>query len=241
MKKHFSVLGLYYMIMAIGLSFCYAFLNVKYDSPEFSRAFLPFMITLALLSGTYGIWKNDVLTLQILNKPGYFWFMIVMIPLLGLGIITLIETFEVSSKFFILIFDVLLIGFAEETMFRKILLGGSLREVSPVKAIILSSSFFSLLHVLNIFGGVSFQDIVSQLVSTLVMGIYLGCIYVYTKFIWFPILFHSTWDYIILSGFLDKYEFATSLVLVITVAEIVISIILIAKFKKLNNPNRGFS
>ena len=46
MKKNYIVLAAYMIIMGVGLFICNQFLNTPYNTTEFSRKFLPFMIIL---------------------------------------------------------------------------------------------------------------------------------------------------------------------------------------------------
>ncbi|EGJ27055.1 CPBP family intramembrane glutamic endopeptidase [Streptococcus porcinus] len=235
MKKYYSILAFYFCLMGFGLFYCKEFLNTSYDSSHFSKTFLPFMTLLALLVLFFGIKNKKHVILSTTNQPSYIFFILAFLPILGLSILSFAKNFSLTSHFLILLVDVTLIGIAEEGMFRGLLLGSLEKKFSPVKAIILSSIFFSLLHLLNILGGVTFSDVLNQMLSTFIMGLFLGCIYIDTKNIIFPIIFHSLWDYLILSNSIADFPFALILIFSISVLEIVISIILLLKFSKLRS------
>ncbi len=218
--------------MGFGLFYCKHFLNTAYDSSHFSETFLPFMALLALFVLFFGIKNKKQVLLSTANQPSYISFILAFLPILGLSILSFAKSFSLTSHFLILIADVTLIGIAEEGMFRGLLLGALEKKFSPVQAIILSSSLFSLLHLLNILGGVTFSDVLNQMLSTFIMGLFLGCIYVDTKNIIFPIIFHSLWDYLILSDSIADFPFALILILSVSAIEVVISIILLLKFSK---------
>ena len=53
---------------------------------------------------------------------------------------------ELSGLALLIIVTMILVGFSEELMFRGVAFRGALNEVSPGKAILISSALFSLLH-----------------------------------------------------------------------------------------------
>ncbi len=234
--KNYIFLFVYMVIMAAGLLYCNYGLGTAYDSPEFSAKFLPVMIILAVMVLIYAIKNKKDLAVNTDNKKGYLWFLLIFIPLLGMGIYSVIKNFGLRAEFFVVLFDSFLIGIAEEGMYRGILMGGLLRKLRPIAAIIISAVLFSLLHFLNILGGVGLSDVSNQMISTFFMGLFLGSAYLYTKNIWFPILFHFIWDYIILSGAVAGSSIMTVTVFGITGFELVISAILLFKFRKISSP-----
>ncbi|MGV3082736.1 CPBP family intramembrane glutamic endopeptidase [Streptococcus dysgalactiae] len=74
----------------------------------------------------------------------------------------------------------------------------------------------------------------NQMLSTLIMGIFLACIYIETQNIIFPILFHSLWDYILLNNSINDFPITGIIILLVYILEIIISIRLLFKYKKRN-------
>ena len=234
MKKNYILLAAYMIIMGVGLFICNRFLNTPYNSTEFSRKFLPFMIILAVLVLCYGIKNIKELTLRSESKPNYGFSALLFIPVVGFGLYSIVRGFSLDLAFVILIIDTALIGIAEEGMYRGILLGAMAKKMNSLLAILLSSALFCALHLLNVIGGLSVSELIGQLGSTFVMGVFLGAMYLETRKILFPIIFHSLWDYILLSGSLDEVQIIPIILIGVYVLEVFISLIIIIKL--LRNP-----
>ena len=172
MKKNYILLAVYMMIMGVGLFICNRFLNTPYTSTEFSRKFLPFMILLAVLVLCYGIKNRKELTLRSERKPNYGFSALLFIPVVGFGLYSIVRGFSPDLAFVILIIDTALIGIAEEGMYRGILLGAMAKKMNSLLAILLSSALFCALHLLNVIGGLSVSELIGQLGSTFVMGVF---------------------------------------------------------------------
>ena len=234
MKKNFILLAAYMIIMGVGLFICNRFLNTPYNSTEFSRKFLPFMIILAVLVLCYGIKNIKELTLRSESKPNYGFSALLFIPVVGFGLYSIVRGFSLDLAFVILIIDTALIGIAEEGMYRGILLGAMAKKMNSLLAILLSSALFCALHLLNVIGGLSVSELIGQLGSTFVMGVFLGAMYLDTRKILFPIIFHSLWDYMLLSGSLEEVQIIPIVLIGVYVLEVFISLIIIIKL--LRNP-----
>lgn len=234
MKKNYILLAAYMIIMGVGLFICNRFLNTPYTSTEFSRKFVPFMILLAVLVLCYGIKNRKELTLRSERKPNYGFSALLFIPVVGFGLYSIVRGFSPDLAFVILIIDTALIGIAEEGMYRGILLGAMAKKMNSLLAILLSSALFCALHLLNVIGGLSVSELIGQLGSTFVMGVFLGAMYLETRKILFPIIFHSLWDYILLSGSLDEVQIIPIILIGVYVLEVFISLIIIIKL--LRNP-----
>lgn len=194
------------------------------------------MIILTVAVLIYGIRNRKDLVIRTENRKGYFWFLLLFIPVSVLGIFSAAKVFDPHLSFLIVLFDCLLIGVAEEGMYRGILMGALLKKTKPVIAILISSVMFSLLHLLNLLGGLDSSEVVNQMIFTFIMGLFLGSVYFYTKNILFPILFHSIWDYIILSNALVDSPIFLAAVFGVAGLEAAISIILLLKFIKMPKP-----
>ncbi|HFR3703112.1 TPA: CPBP family glutamic-type intramembrane protease, partial [Streptococcus suis] len=87
--------------------------------------------------------------------------------------------------------------------------------------------------------GLSVFELMGQLCSTFVMGVFLGAMYLDTRKILFPIIFHSLWDYILLSGSLAEVQILPIVLIGVYVLEVVISLVIIIKL--LRKKERFFS
>jgi len=107
---------------------------------------------------------------------------------------------EQWNSFWIFGFVTLLVGIAEELMFRGIILHALLDKISPRKAVIVSALAFSLLHSINIIGGVPIEGMILQLGLTFIAGFYLAGVRVKTKSIIPLIVWHWLWDFMTLTS-----------------------------------------
>lgn len=84
----------------------------------------------------------------------------------------------------------MLVAFSEELVFRGYILG-NLLELSKTKwnALAVSAVLFALFHVSNT--GISFIAVLNLILS----GLLLGLNYIYTRNLWFSILFHFGWNF----------------------------------------------
>lgn len=232
MRRNYIFLAIYMLVMGAGLAYHNFGRGIAYDSPGFGESFLPVTLTLAVLVIIYWMVNRKSLLLETGGKPGYLWFSIPFVPIAGLAVYAMVAGFDARVSFFIVILDSLLIGIAEEGMFRGILLGGLARGTGPVRAVIVSALFFSLLHALNLLGGLAPSDVLNQMVSTFVMGLFLGAAYLDTRKLWLVMLFHALWDYLMLSGTFPDASLLVVVMFAAYVAEFLIAIVLLVRFGK---------
>lgn len=97
------------------------------------------------------------------------------------------------SLFIIEIFHYLLVSISEEIIFRYLVLNNQLKSQSIFKTIIYSSLYFSLMHIANIFSEISLSNLlftIAQIGYTFAIGLVLAIIYILSKNIIMPIIFH---------------------------------------------------
>lgn len=152
----------------------------------------------------------------ILKKIGYLKFKIkgfgegiitglFLIVTSGLGPISFIlniKTITVSSiEVVLFLLHVLFVGIGEELLFRGILQNAmheyfgedSLKKV--YKAIILSSTLFGMVHLVNVFKGVTFLSAFFQALVAIPVGVLLGAMYYRSnKNLWVCIIVHASVD-----------------------------------------------
>ncbi|MSS78344.1 CPBP family intramembrane metalloprotease [Anaerococcus sp. AGMB00486] len=220
LKKNSIVLVIYMLFMAMGLYISYKVLGVDYNSSNFSKTFLPFTFLLALFALSYGLKHRKELALDNEGKKNYLPFAIAFITIVAFGIFFLINNFALNIAFFILLVDTALTAIAEETIYRGIVLGGLVKKISTISALLCSAVLFSLLHLLNLLAGLSINEVINQMGSTFIMGMFLGALYLESKNIFLPILFHWMWNFIILSNGLSTIDFMPIVLLLVIGGEI---------------------
>ncbi|MBN9645129.1 CPBP family intramembrane glutamic endopeptidase [Corynebacterium mendelii] len=94
-----------------------------------------------------------------------------------------------------------LVGVSEEIIFRGIMLPAYLETAGRIRAIIISSAFFSVFHVVNILGGLPVESVLVQMTTVFVGGITYAVIALELGAIWPLMLYHFVWDFTLLTGF----------------------------------------
>jgi membrane protease YdiL (CAAX protease family) len=93
------------------------------------------------------------------------------------------------SKLFIAFGMVVIIAFSEELVFRGYILNNLMQSFNKWIALFISAILFSAAHSLN--PGVNLLSVGGLFLA----GILLGINYIYTKNLWFAILFHLSWNF----------------------------------------------
>ena len=83
-----------------------------------------------------------------------------------------------------------IIAFSEEIVFRGYILGNLLESYNKWLALIISAALFALVHSGNP------EVSVIAIINVFVAGILLGINYVYTRNLWFSIVFHFAWNFL---------------------------------------------
>lgn len=133
-----------------------------------------------------------------------------------------------------------LVGFSEELMYRGIVLNAFLETYSKTKAVVISAVAFSLLHSVNIFGGLAFQFMLMQLVLTFLFGLFSALIFIRIKNLIPLIIFHWLWDFCTISnGVINGESLITKIASVHLLIQFILIIVLFlflnTNFKKTNN------
>lgn len=164
-------------------------------------------------------------------------FLIMFLPLSAMTIYYMVKNGSMTYAFAAPAAATLLVGVAEETMFRRILyirLLRLFRYQSFKKPLLISALLFSLLHAVNYFAGFPAQQVLMQLVTTFVAGLFYILMYDYTKNIYLMILMHFLWDYILLSGATKQIPvFGTAMGVLEVIQIIVLLALLYRKWKQI--------
>ncbi len=95
-----------------------------------------------------------------------------------------------ANNLFIAFGMLVIVAFSEELVFRGYILNNLLQSFNKWTALIISAILFALAHSLN-----PNANLLSVL-GLLLAGILLGINYIYTKNLWFAILFHLCWNFL---------------------------------------------
>lgn len=135
-------------------------------------------------------------------------------------------------------FTTLLVGIAEELMYRGIALHSLLGQFSLRKAILLSALAFSLLHSVNFLGGLAFQDVLEQLIDTFIFGVAFACLVLRQNNLWPAILLHWQGDCVaFLIGYLAIPDHQLQFYGIFLFAGRALTVLLLVKAKPSKAPN----
>ena len=205
-NKIFILPSIYILIMAIGMTIMHFGFGYIYGSSEMMKIIFWVEILLSIFSiyaiKKYSTWKQS--GFDNLSLKGFLWILPSFL-IMGFFSILFLLNFKgpISRENLFLItltgITTLLVGFSEELMFRGIMLNWSLKKYGRVKAILISSIGFSLLHSINILGGEPLGDVKAQMISTLLFGLFAGVIALKLKNIIPLMILHFLWDFSIFS------------------------------------------
>lgn len=179
LQKHILFVLLFILIQGLTFAVTYYGFGFPYGSVGEARLSVISEFLLALLVlyyiRRYASWRQvgygEFSWLRLL------WFVPMLLPMLLLGvnfIIRLVSAGPSGSEMVVVLLAALMtlfVGFAEETMFRGILLRGEMARRNVLVAMLVSAIGFSLLHSVNVLGGIPVNAMLDQLSSTLIMGL----------------------------------------------------------------------
>ncbi len=187
------------LIKIIGLELLLIFfyvLNGAYVSiQQPSSPFLQFVLLVPLAVGLFvyiGVKKNwHQYFFLAFNKSN----ILLVSPLIFILCIILIGTKGLNTESFshlivMLIMQLFVVAFIEETVFRGIMLRMLLAK-GPFTAVWVSSFLFSVTHALQLLGGQSLEDTVIQIIYALLVGLVLSLLILDGQSIILTILFHG--------------------------------------------------
>lgn len=241
-KQKISLLGfvLYTVIIGIGMFTSYHVNGNDYGSPELVNTLWFFEIILTVLTvyivTKYFSWKE--IGFQKLDKKQFLWFLpssLIIIFMWG-GLLQHLFSISITNNqlmlFSLVGFTTLLVGFSEELMFRGIVLHAFLKTSSKRKAVFISALTFSLIHAVNIFGGVSTLGVPIQLILTFIFGLFFGFLQLRIKNIIPLMIFHWLWDFFLIGGSIFSYEEAFPFSTVHLLVELVLVVVLLVLLRK---------
>lgn len=233
-KKAVIFAFIYIFIMAIGMTLLKVN-GINYGGSEMTKILLYVEIVLSLFA--FLAYKHLNLKIFTLRVEYTHWFLpFILIFLASIFNILIYGDFSNNTNLLLLcLLMTVLVGFSEELMFRGIILRIFLEKNSLNKAILISALLFSLLHSVNVLAGLDPLGVMLQLLSTFIFGIIYGCLAIIMKNIIPLIIFHATWDFLLISKDLTHVN-VTTLALSETILEFLIVIPLylytVKKFNK---------
>jgi len=209
-KQKVALIGavLYTIIIGIGMYISFHINGVFYGTAEMVNTLWYIEIVLTILTifitVKYFSWK-EVGFVKLQTKQ-MLWFVPSIIVLgymcflaFSLSIENGLSTEQIKLISLVGI-TTLFVGFSEELMFRGIVLHAFLKTHNKTVAVIISSISFSLLHSVNMFGGLDVYQMMMQLVLTLLFGLFFALILLRIKSIIPLMIFHWLWDFSIIGG-----------------------------------------
>ncbi len=200
LTKKIGAILIYYAISLAGFGILYHGFDVGYNSDKIYIYALPMMIILCVY--VFAVNKNKIFKKQDLKIKGPD----AVLSLLPYTVVitvaaTFIEAIIKSNFSADLIFIALLtflIGIAEEGFFRKYLLtnigSGALKKITITGFSVIA---FAALHMMNMAGGLSLGDAISQSLEAVPFGIVAAILFLKTENLTALIFWHMIIDYVI--------------------------------------------
>ena len=190
----------YIALMAIAMYTSSEIFHYNYRNPEIIKVLIYFEIIMAIYS--IFIYRKYFKGTSF-KKIKISYALIVFAIAITVAVIVYIVTGDFKGHSSILITIVIttfLVGVSEELMFRGIVFSGIEEKNGTLNALIYSSLLFSLLHAVNVFGGLPFKSMIIQMILTFVYGILAGGIRVKSNNIFPFMIFHFLWDMMVFTN-----------------------------------------
>ncbi len=221
-KPKIAVLAalLYTAIMGIGMFYMKTFRGITYGAPEMMTVFWFILLGLNFLNvfwvTRYFGWH--IIGFRPLDRKQLLWFLPMIAVLIAMWVVFLSGLARISlsvaqwQSFALVGFTTLLVGFGEEIMYRGIVLHAFLTTGRVRWAMLVSAITFSLLHAVNVFGGVPLLAVPIQLLNTFQFGFFFSPLMLKLNSILPLIIFHWLWDFVqIMAGALVDEQTATAI------------------------------
>jgi membrane protease YdiL (CAAX protease family) len=240
---------LYTAIMGIGMFYMKTFLGISYGQPEMMNLFWFILIILNAINvfwvTRYFGWQ--AIGFRALNRKQLLWFLPAIVVLIALWVVLLSALAYVSltaaqwQLFALVGFTTLLVGFGEEIMYRGIVLHAFLTTGRVRWAMLVSAIAFSLLHSVNVLGGLPLPNLLQQLIHTFLWGFFFAPLMLKLNNILPLIIFHWLWDFVQLVVPLvgEQAEAMGSIIPLLLPIQIIVGILLWLQIKQV--PERAIS
>lgn len=232
-KNSVYMITISYIIIMV-LSFCYTFYlkGIAYTDEGFILSEIPFLVFLVAITSLYLYKHHKKLPLNLSFKRNLTYFMISFIPLLVTLLAFWSSYFQLQLSFILPLVGTLLVGFGEESLFRRILLPHFLKTHSVHKAVIFSAITFGLFHSINVFAGSNPIAVLGQVATTSLFGLYYGYLYLFTRKIAWSAIDHGFWDYLVFNQIIITNSIFSGIIIIQTLLRFLITIVMIIKIRK---------
>jgi len=241
LKIKLSVFGFLFFLVLTGIAMFIAknYFNAEYGSVQMILAILP--AELIVIVGLFGLvnwkfgWKE--IGFKVPTQKSLVWILPLYIVLFAGWVLFILNIKNLNinpeqwGNFWIIGLVTMLVGIAEETMFRGVLLHALAEKMSARRAVIYSAIAFSLLHSINIISGVPIAGMAIQLVLTFIAGFYLGAVMLKIKSIIPLIIWHWFWDFLTVGTSQINFTQNSIVMIALIVVELVFGIIIWEKLK----------
>jgi membrane protease YdiL (CAAX protease family) len=209
-KPKIAVLAafLYTAIMGIAMFYMKTFQGITYGDPAMMNIFWIVLIILNVINvfwvTRYFSWQE--IGFRSLDRKQLLWFLPSIAVLVAMWVVCLSGFSQTSltasqwQLFAIAGFSTLLVGLGEEMMYRGIVLHSFLATQRVRWAMFVSAICFSLLHAVNVFGGVPLLGVPMQLIMTFLFGFLLAPLMLKLNNIVPLIIFHWLWDFVLFAA-----------------------------------------
>lgn len=251
-KPKIAVLAafIYTAVMGLAMFYMKTFRGITYGEPEMMTVFWIVLLGLNLLNvfwvTRYFSWQT--IGFRSLDRKQLLWFLPSIAVLIAMWVVCLsgISRTSLSAAqwqlFAVAGFTTLLVGIGEETMYRGILLHAFLTTDRVRWAMLVSAIGFSLLHAVNVFGGVPLLGVPMQLIMTFLFGFFFAPLMLKLNNIMPLIIFHWLWDFVLFAAPLagEQAQASVSTIAFLNIPiEIIVGIVLWLQIKKV--PERAIA
>jgi hypothetical protein len=237
-------------MMGIGMFYMKTFMGMTYGDPAMMNLFWFILIILNAINvfwvTRYFGWQ--AIGFRSLDRKQLLWFLPSIAVLIAMWVVCLSGFSQTSLSgaqwqlFALAGFTTLLVGIGEETMYRGIVLHAFLTTNRVRWAMFVSAIGFSLLHAVNVFGGVPLLTVPMQLIMTFLFGFLLAPLMLKLNNIVPLIIFHWLWDFVLFAAPLlgeEVHSSVSAIALLNIPIEIIIGTVLWLQIKQV--PERAIA
>lgn len=195
---------IYTAVMGAGMFYMKEFRGITYGAPEMMTVFWIVLLGLNFLNvfwvTRYFSWRT--IGFRTLDRKQLLWLLPLIVVLIAIWVVFLPGLARASLSaaqwqlFALVGFTTLLVGFGEEIMYRGIVLHAFLTTHRVRWSMLVSAIAFSLLHAVNVFGGVPLLAVPIQLLNTFQFGFFFAPLMLKLNNIVPLIIFHWLWDFV---------------------------------------------
>lgn len=222
---------IYIIVMGAANYYTHHRYKAIYSEPLYLKVMLPFFVVLCVATlASWLFFGKKISPPKGTNKiPVYY--LVFFIPLASVMVTSVMPRGGNNTGLITAFAVAVLVGIAEELMFRRIVYAGLRQKMSSYDykwPVAISASFFAVLHSVNVFAGMSLTSTATQVIMTFFAGLFYALMYDYTGKIGLMIILHTLWDYVLLTDSFETHSvFMGFIVMTVMAALSVIEFILI--------------